>query len=173
MTGEVDWSAYLSLSLPADSPDLSLERLDAEPSASLHKGSAASGSNTDNHDEQTNTQTEDVRPNLPAFDRHPHQDTPLPTTEHGKVGLRDAKQLLAEQAEERKSKKLKRAMEVSAPRKRARKATKATDCVPPGSAKQVSSPPACMSSIDLPTSILNPITQVQHHSSHVTHHPLI
>lgn len=142
MAEETNLSAYLSL--PADSAvvslegiDPKLETLDTDILAPLQQNFAGSGLHTHHHNEQTDTHYMNTTLDVPHIYSPQHKDAPLPTTEHPQIELRDAKQLLAEQAAEREKKKRARATEFGPPRKRARKTSKAPAAVLQDSVEQV------------------------------------
>ncbi|KAF9741411.1 hypothetical protein PMIN01_00950 [Paraphaeosphaeria minitans] len=139
---EEDRSAYLSM--PTNGPPLApagLEReiLHPEALASLHKRSAMYDLETDEHDQQTGTRYVDATygENVCNVKSEHQQDTPLPSTEHAHVELRDAKQVLAERAAERETRKRERAMEYLPPRKRSRKVFKSSLSNASESAEQI------------------------------------
>ncbi|OAG12041.1 uncharacterized protein CC84DRAFT_1201147 [Paraphaeosphaeria sporulosa] len=153
MKEEDGWPAYLSM--PSNGPlpapaglDAGREVLHPEALAPPHKRSAISGLDTD---DRTDTRSENATNCriAPDINGELQEDTPLPSTEQANVELRDAKQVLAERAAERERRKRERATQVLPPRKRARKALKASSSVDLDSVEQHHMPTEILSTNSL------------------------
>lgn len=114
------------MSLPPSSPALPIEEaqseqgnLDTKIPAWPHTEYVESNLITHDHGEQEKTNNDHTLPELFKVEENAQRNSPLPTKKYEQVHLRDAKQLLAEKAADRKRKRQNKAMRTSAPRKRA------------------------------------------------------